>query len=1392
MKKSTKILSYSIAIIILIATTVISSFTLTHGKYEYTVISETQKTACISEYNGWETDVVIPSTINGYTITKIGERAFENGYMSSVTIPTSITLVEEYAFYSCDSLESMYYSGTADNWTKISFGNPEANPMYYATNEYFNNKLITDVVLSEGLTSIGTSAFANCNMTSITIPKSVKSIGEYAFYELIDLTDMYYTGNGNDWAKISFGGYNSNPMLFAENAYFNNEVLTEVIISSDISKISDYAFEGCKTLRNVIISHGILSIGEYAFNQCEQLRSITIPQSVTSIGDFAFNGCKYLRNISLPSNLTELGVAVFGNCESLDSIVIPDRITEIKSGTFSNCKNLHSIQIPGGVTSIKYNAFYACNNLQDFNFMGTADEWVNISFADYNANPMSYARYFYFNNQLVTDIVLTEGITTIKPYAFWDCYTLLSIIIPDSVTSIGAYAFGHCENLQSVKISKNIKTIENYTFYFCQSLQQIVIPEGVRTIGKNAFDVCTNLKYITIPNSVRFIENTAFNYCDDLWHVLYTGTESEWNSISIANYNNCITNAVRHYNTAGNEVTFTTEIEATCNNSGLLITKCSICNDENDDVVEMLDHKYDKLNIVKEPDCTTDGLKTKTCSVCQYQKNYSIPAIGHDYGEWSVISNETCTEKGSMERTCYTCNYIEVKEIPATGHSYDGWTDGKASTCTEPGTVLSTCMVCGYVRTERLPLLSHAFKSGICTTCGLQLPQSSHPYSNNTDTTWVIYQPAAAEIYIRFSSNTKTEDENDFIYIYDGNDTLIDKFSGTELAGYGIVVESDTIKIRLTSNDNTTFYGFTVEDLVITEVACPHEKTEIRNGLGATCEEDGYTSSVYCFDCNKIAIKSQIIPATGHIYDNWTVITDATCTSVGEITSFCTVCGKTTSEETPMIPHSYENDVCNMCGLEFVFESLHPYASNTEETWIISKPGARKIKVTFSDETATENKYDNIYIYDADDNEIGKYSGTQLAGKTVTIESDVVKIKLKTDYSLNYYGFKVVKIETIYQCDHNNTQIIDNYEATCEQHGSMGNIYCLDCKEILEYGEKIPATGHSYTSEVTKVPTHTETGVRTYTCNCGHSYIETIEVTSDHTYVESITKEATCTSVGEITFVCICGSSYTEEISVLGHDYATDYTVDTEATCTTDGSKSQHCSRCDSTTNVTTIPAKGHNYSEWTLANEGTCTNPGQDMRSCLFCGDVQYRENSSKEHDYVSELIIVVEPTCTEQGYSTYVCAACDYRYVDDYTAPYGHNYIDGVCERCGEKDPSVSDEPEYNYTFKIQKPSMTTIRHKDGIKLHTNIEGTAPAGSYVVWTANNNKFKTEEINNGNSLKIVSDSNGTTTFTATLYSADGEVIATDTIEMKSKAGFFDKIGSFFRSLFGSTKIHEN
>ena len=159
----------------------------------------------------------------------------------------------------------------------------------------------------------------------------------------------------------------------------------------------------------------------------------------------------------------------------------------------------------------------------------------------------------------------------------------------------------------------------------------------------------------------------------------------------------------------------------------------------------------------------------------------------------------------------------------------------------------------------------------------------------------------------------------------------------------------------------------------------------------------------------------------------------------------------------------------------------------------------------------------------------------------------------------------------------------------------------------------------------------------------------------------------------------------------------------------------------------------------------------------------------------------------------------ACEVTFADDTTemsdvfeGPHIHSYENGACTGCGEDESIVPDEPEYNYTFSILEPSRTEIRNKDGIKLHANIDGTAPEGAYVEWTADNNKFDTEELDDGNVLKIIAKNKGWTTFTATLYDIDGNVLATDTVEMYSNSGFFQKIGGFFRSLFGSTTIYEN
>lgn len=119
-----------------------------------------------------------------------------------------------------------------------------------------------------------------------------------------------------------------------------------------------------------------------------------------------------------------------------------------------------------------------------------------------------------------------------------------------------------------------------------------------------------------------------------------------------------------------------------------------------------------------------------------------------------------------------------------------------------------------------------------------------------------------------------------------------------------------------------------------------------------------------------------------------------------------------------------------------------------------------------------------------------------------------------------------------------------------------------------------------------------------------------------------------------------------------------------------------------------------------------------------------------------------------------------------------------------------TISFSATNNY-ITLREPSRTTIRCKDSIVLHADVNKTLPSGSKIEWTTSNKNFKTKTASDGKSFTITSESNGDTVITATLYSSSGSVLEIETIEMTSKAGFFDKIGGFFRSLFGMTTTYD-
>ena len=320
------------------------------------------------------------------------------------------------------------------------------------------------------------------------------------------MEDYYYNGNG----------YN---LPFFHKAY----TIATAYISSGVTSIGDCAFYDCYRLTSIVISDSVTTIGSSAFSSCDSLTSVTIGNSVTTIGNCAFGGCRSLASIVIPDSVTTIGSATFRDCDSLTSIVIPDSVTTIGSYAFSGC------------TSLTYNVYdngkYLGNESNPYLVLVKATS-TSITSCEINENCKFIQDDAFSHCTDLTSIVIPDSVTSIGVEAFYGCFNLTSIVIRDSVTTIGAWAFSGCFNLTSVTFGENSKltAIGAWAFYNCDSLTSIVIPDSVTTIGAS-----------------------AFYDCDRLTDVYYTGTEEQWNNITIASTNYNLVNATIHYNYTGEE-----------------------------------------------------------------------------------------------------------------------------------------------------------------------------------------------------------------------------------------------------------------------------------------------------------------------------------------------------------------------------------------------------------------------------------------------------------------------------------------------------------------------------------------------------------------------------------------------------------------------------------------------------------------------------------------------------------------------------------------------------------------------------------------------------------------------------------------------------------------------
>ena len=619
------------------------------------------------------------------------------------------------------------------------------------------------------------------------------------------------------------------------------------------------------------------------------------------------------------------------------------------------------------------------------------------------------------------------------------------------------------------------------------------------------------------------------------------------------------------------------------------------------------------------------------------------PQHVHAFGDWQVKKPATCEKTGLKERFCTdtNCNKKEIRKIPALGH------DLKETVITEPtcGTAGSkeiTCSRCDFKDTKEIPATgNHAYgdwvivKEATCTEEGLRtqtcancgdvkkevLPKVDHTWNEGE----VSKQPTCTEAGERTFTCTVCQETK------------------TEVA------------------EDLPAIGHNWSDWEVKDATC------IKDGLKTRhCQNDG---------CNEV--ESEVIPATGHTFGEWTVTTPATCETEGQETRTCADCNET------------ETRVIKALGHEFV-----DYTYNNDAT--CEKDGTETAKCTRCDKTDTRVAEGTKLGHELKEEILTNPTCETAGSKKITCTrcdyEEIVEIpaighkwndgEVTTAPTCTKEGVKTFTCQN--DPSHTRTEVIpalghDLKETivkapTCTETGSK-KVACTRC-DYEDSQVEIPALGHKWDDGVvTKTPTCTEAGVKTFTCqnDKNHTRTEVIPATG-HKLQEEVIKPATCTEKGQVRVFCTkCDFEEIKETESFGHDMD-EGVVTTQPTCTTDGVKTFTCKHGCGHTTTEVIPATGHKLGDWVTTKEPSCTATGEKTKTCSSCGNKETEVIPALGHN-MTNWTTTQAPTCLVNGVQERHCTRCNHKETQS-VSMIPHNWVEDYgkkwvgyyeCRKCG-----------------------------------------------------------------------------------------------------------------------------